>query len=306
MWARLYTSLFVLYCTYLLTCAALYCPGSEKFGQYRQGPAHRHTGYASQRIKVRSLINWFHTSLLPHSNIEWLCYIDDDMYVNPYLLNEELTRIMASLPLTCSRSDRCVVADSGPIDIGNGRVYNYSNAIWCMTIPTVRAVHDVLQSSTDEELGWSGSEGSDDVGFAVMMKRQLNISFSDSLSMFSINNRVAVDPPDRFTNVPGSYKIHKVNIRGGAAFDALANHKAASDVLSRIAVLNLPHVNYTDLQVRHGAHSLPPNSNPRVIVDMKQWNAYVNPPISCRKPLNETLRIPTGALATNSFILKYK
>lgn len=272
---------------------------------YRQGVAHRHIGYASQRIKVRSLVKWFFTSVRPESGIQWLCYIDDDMYVNPNSLNDALASVLAAPPPTCSRLDRCVVADVGGINVTGVGEVRYSNAIWCMTMSTVAAVNDMLESKTDAQLGWDGDDGSDDVGFALMMKRGLNITFTDSLSMFSINNRVVVSPEGRKVNPVGSYTIRKANIRGDPAeWNRLTDIKAASDVLSRISVLNLPHVNYTDLYERHGAHKIAYGTSPRLIVDMKQWNAYVSPRIPCRQPLNQTLRIAPGS--PSSFIVKFK
>ena len=277
--------------------------GSEKFGQYRNGAAHRHIGYASQRIKVRSLIKWFLDSVREDSGIEWLCYIDDDMYVNVNVLNHDLANVLANPPPTCSRLDRCVVADVGPITLGDGLTVQYSNAVWCMTMPTLGAVHRLLQEKTDSALGWGGENGSDDVGFALMLQRGLNITFTNSLSMFSINNRVAVDPPGRTVNPIGTYKIQKVNTRGNKTdWLYLQEHKAASDVLARLGVLNLPHVNYTELSERHGAHQLAFGTSPRLSVDMKQWNAYVDPQPTCRQELNKTFHLDSSA----SYILKYK
>jgi hypothetical protein len=172
-----------------------------------------------------------------------------------------------------------------------------------MTMPTLSAVAHLFQTTSDVELGWSGDAGSDDVGFARMMQRNLNITFTDNLSMFSINNKVVVNPPDKKVNPVGSYTIRKANIRGDKdEWLYLNEHKAASDVLAALSVLNLPHVNYTDLCERHGAHKLSYGTSPRLIVDMKQWDAFVNQQPTCRQPLNLTLHLDSS----ESYILKYK
>ena len=249
---------------------------------------------------MRSLIKWFLDSVREDSGIEWLCYIDDDMYVNVNVLNHDLANVLANPPPTCSRLDRCVVADVGPYVQSSGNVIPYSNAVWCMTMPTLRAVHQLLQENTDKELKWIFS---DDVGFAELLQRRLNITYTDSLSMLSINNNIAIDPPGRTVNPVGTYKIQKANVRGNKTdWLYLQEHKAASDVLARLGVLNLPHVNYTELSERHGAHQLAFGTSPRLSVDMKQWNAYVDPQPTCRQELNKTFHLDSSA----SYILKYK
>jgi hypothetical protein len=251
-------------------------------------------------VKVRSFITWFHSTLREDSGIQWLCYIDDDMYVNVNNLNTELSGVLASPPPTCSDPERCVVADVGPIKLPEGDVVRYSNAIWCMTMPTLNAVAKLFREKTDAELNWSGS---DDVGFARALGHNLNITFADGPGMYSINNRVAVSPPGRQVNPADTYTTRKVNTRGDKdEWLYLSEHKAASDVLARMSVLNLPHVNYTDLCLRHGAHQLPYGTSPRLLVDMKQWHAYVAPKATCRQPLSRTLRVNSS----ESFILQFK
>ena len=255
-------------------------------------------------MKVRSTIKWFHDNVRSNSGIEWLCYIDDDMYVNVANLNAELSRVLASPPDTCSRIDRCVIADAGPITFHSSNMtVIYSNAVWCMTLPTLKSVNELLLSKTDDQLGWIGDSGTDDVGFALVMQRHLNITITNSLTMCSINSRIAVSPPDRKVNPVGTYTMRKVNLRGDKdEFNFLQKHKAPSDVLARMSVLNLPVVNYTDLCERHGAHKMPYGTSPRLIVDMKQWDAYVDPVPTCRQPLNATLTLATAS----SFVLQYK
>ena len=227
------------------------------------------------------------------------------MYVNVADLNAELSRILVNPPATCSRIDRCVVADTGPITFHPNMTVIYPDAIWCMTLPTLRAVNKLLLSKSDEELGWVRGKGNDDVGLAFVMQRHLDITVTDSLTMCAVNNRIVVSPPDRKVNPVGTYTLRKVNRRGDKdEFNFLKEHKAPSDVLSRMSVLNLHHVNYTDLYERRGVREMPSGngSNPRLIVDMKQWDAYVDAKPTCRQPLNATLKLATS----ESFILPYE
>jgi hypothetical protein len=137
----------------------MYYVGSERFGMYKSKDK-QDIGKLSQRIKTRGFIDWFLYNIRQDSGIEWLCYIDDDMYVNIDLLNIELAQILAHPPPTCVRKDRCVVADVGPINFVNfgahHRLIHYSNAVWCMPMETVQAVHTLFQQNSDVALGWHG------------------------------------------------------------------------------------------------------------------------------------------------------
>ena len=271
-----------------------------------KGKVNYAVAYASQRVKVRSFIKWFHNEVREDSGLEWVCYIDDDMYVNVHNLNNELAGILANPPRTCSRLDRCMVADANLI-YNKRKRYSYPNTVWCMTIPTVNAVAHLLQTKSDDELGWTGNFGTDDVGLAKALSLQLNLALTDSLSMFSINNRVVVTPPARKDNPVGSYTLQKANIRGNKTMwtSSLA-HLAASDVLARLSVLNLPHVNFTDFHESHGSHYHQPpaafNSSRPPVVGMKPWHAFVKPLPTCRQQLNLTLHLENS----DSYILKYK
>lgn len=298
-------------------------------------PGNRLAAHASQRIKTRSLIKWFHNSIRDDSNIKWLCYIDDDMYVNVNILNNELARLLANPPPTCSRLDRCVVADVGH---NNNNNVDYSNAVWCMPIPTLKAVHRLLDTFNDHTLGWYNNSGSDDVGFAKLLQNHLNIKYTDSLSMLSVNNKIAVEPVKKSwwwelfsemkiiwnsDNIPveknpvGSYTTRKVNVRGNEKeWLYLREHNTPIDVLARLGVLNLPHVNCTALceSERSTTHKVDcetkskakTKTSPRplttTVVDMTRWNTYVNPQPTCRQELNRSLHLTSS----ESFILKYK
>jgi hypothetical protein len=92
------------------------------------------------------------------SGVKRVCYIDDDMYVNVEVLNAELNAVLADPPSTCTRPDRCVVADACQSWGKMKQIYKqlvYANTVMCMTIPTVEAVGALFEENNDEELHWS-------------------------------------------------------------------------------------------------------------------------------------------------------
>ena len=273
--------------------------GTERFGLYHKVAQEKlncsqtatecsNTAFASQRIKTRSYIKWITNALRPDAGVDWVCYVDDDMYVNVETLDSTLRAIAAAPPSTCQDPRKCVVADRG-LFLTHKDLF-YSVAVWCMRIPTLHAVAALLDAHSDEELQWNGP---DDVGMAKVLKYYLNITITDSLTMLSINNRLVVSPKDKFVNPVGTYSLHKVNIRQRTEW-TMTRKESPSDILARTSVLDLEHVNYTDLHFRHGAHKVEFSTNPHLKVDMKQWHAYVHPEPPRRKRLEQVLARPTS------------
>ena len=115
-------------------------------------------GLASMRKRKRSLFNIFATEVhADAAGIDWMCFTDNDMYVNVPRLEQELADIMAHPPASCVRPDRCAVANVLHWPQTNYSDIPYSGGCYCMRTPTVLVIQKLLNSHTDEQLEWHGN-----------------------------------------------------------------------------------------------------------------------------------------------------
>lgn len=273
--------------------------GTEKFGFYHKQTREKKNcteskddcvqeAFNAQRKKTRAFLEWFLDNSRNESGINWMCYIDDDMYVNVKRLNDVLEEIIAKPPRTCLDAARCVVADTGFFPLIKNLFY--STAVWCMQIPTAKNVRRLFDLYNDRELGWTDA---DDVGLAKVLHRHLNITYTDSKSMLSVLNKLVMEHRNSHS------VLRKINVRHREEWARLKNKKISTDILTETSVLALQHVNYSDVCDRVGG---PCNDNPNALVGMKEWNSLLNIRPPCRKNLQEVLKRPSA----ESYIERFK
>jgi len=121
--------------------------------------------FESQRRKLARVLALF----VLNRTEEWLCYVDDDMHVVVPNLLEEL-RQGPCPPVTASQQNRCFVADQQDHTASG---MPYSVGAFCMTRSIAVETHAAIASG-----GWTS--GSDDVGFAHLVRRVARVNVTNS------------------------------------------------------------------------------------------------------------------------------
>lgn len=190
--------------------------------------------FRAQIIKLIALFEIFKALPTALTSDTWLCYLDDDMYVNvPALVSE-----LRGVPLPLTGPGRWI-ADAG-ITPGQqwksnstGEPPMYSNGGFCMDSVLALAVANSILTEyaihKDRVLGM----GPDDTGFASWIRRQLGHTVVDSKAWFSQNSApVRLDGGDGPDIEPGggaeSLTLGKVNMRVGPDHYELARKKLIS------------------------------------------------------------------------------
>lgn len=129
----------------------------------------------SQRRKLARVIALF----VLNRTEEWLCYIDDDMYVVVPNLLEELRKG----PCPANQQNRCFVADQQDHTASG---MPYSVGAFCMTRSIAVDTHAAIASG-----GWKS--GSDDVGFAHLVRRAARINVTNSPKWISQYSKLVLN-----------------------------------------------------------------------------------------------------------------
>lgn len=141
----------------------IYVPGTSNQHFYKTNKSQIDVAFRAQRLKTRSVFD---------NPIEddWLCYLDDDMYVNITNLRRELSALGGMV---------------GDVSVYKGTWYTMGG--WCMDCQLAKKVQFLLKTRTDEQLHWNSN---DDVSFAIALRRNLGVRIKNSTHWYSQHSKI--------------------------------------------------------------------------------------------------------------------
>ena len=161
--------------------------GTDRQGEYKGGDLN--VAHLAMRIKMREVF-------IEYANLnaqtDWLCYFDDDMEAQVTVLKEDLVRLKPSCSPNCWIGDSYRLNQAGP-----------AMGAWCMQRELAERVSTLLDTNTDQDLRW---DGTDDGGFYGQVMKPIGVSLVPSANWYSQDHH-----PMPARN--GSFKkINKMNL----------------------------------------------------------------------------------------------
>ena len=141
----------------------IYVQGTESQHYYKTGLGNKADAFKAQRLKTRAVF-------LNYRETDWICYMDDDMVVNMFNLQKEL------------QYEKGILGD-----VSNFKGTWYTMGGWCMDKQHAIRIKKVLETHTDENIEWRAT---DDVSFAIALKKTLNFTIKNSSKWFSQHSKI--------------------------------------------------------------------------------------------------------------------
>ena len=157
--------------------------GTDHQGDYKgHGRPGVEAAHAAQHLKTRAVFDAYTaagTTVPP----DWVCYLDDDMMVNPAVLKEDLAGLAPSCSPDCLVADGQVWTPNGPDGKGSGMIQPYTVGGYCVSSHLVGRVAELFAARTDAEIGWVGT---DDLHFnKYVMQGALGVTVTNSERWYS-------------------------------------------------------------------------------------------------------------------------
>jgi hypothetical protein len=193
--------------------------------------------FESQRRKLARVLALY----VLNRTEEWLCYVDDDMHVVVPNLLEELRQ--GPCP-TASQQNRCFVADQQDHTASG---MPYSVGAFCMTRSIAVETHAAIASG-----GWTS--GSDDVGFAHLVRRVARVNVTNSPRWISQYSKLVLGSSRRGpTALPGRGGTNRLGLDTTNQKPTRINRTVEYLVIKRYISkqLRVDHTLYPDFRVDH-------------------------------------------------------